>query len=111
LSDLKAQVQKLREEFEAALRDAADAPAVQGLRDRFVGRKSGAVTALMKSLAGLAADARKDAGQELNALKEHVEARLEEARARLESRLRDERLARERVDVPGGRAPSAACIR
>ncbi len=107
MSDLKAQVQKLREEFEAALRDVADAPAMQGLRDRFVGRKSGAVTALMKSLAGLAADARKEAGQELNALKEHVEARLEEARARLEALARDERLARERVDVtlPGRTGP------
>jgi phenylalanyl-tRNA synthetase alpha chain len=107
LSDLRAQVQKLREEFEAALREARDAAAMQGLRDRFVGRKSGSVTALMKSMAGLAADARKEAGQELNALKEHVETRLEEARARLESRVRDERLARETVDVtlPGRTGP------
>ena len=107
MSDLRAQVRKLREEFEAALREAADAAAMQGVRDRFVGRKSGAVTSLMKSLAGLAADARKEAGQELNALKEHVEARLEEARQRLETRVRDERLARERVDVtlPGRTGP------
>jgi phenylalanyl-tRNA synthetase alpha chain len=53
----------------------------------------------MKSLGTLAADARKEAGQELNALKEQVEARLEEARVRLEGRVRDERLARETVDV------------
>jgi phenylalanyl-tRNA synthetase alpha chain len=99
LSDLRSQVRKLREEFEAALREAADPAAMQALRDRYVGRKSGAVTALMKSLGGLAADARREAGQELNALKEHVEARLEEARRRLESRSRDERLAREKVDV------------
>ena len=107
MSDLRAEVRRLREEFEAALREAADAPAMQGLRDRYVGRKSGAITALMKSLAGLAADARKDAGQELNALKEHVEARLEETRARLETRARDERLVRERVDVtlPGRTGP------
>jgi phenylalanyl-tRNA synthetase alpha chain len=107
LSDLRAQVRKLREEFEAALREAVDASALQGVRDRYVGRKSGAITALMKSLAGLAADARKDAGQELNALKEHVEARLEDARRRLETRVRDERLARERVDVtlPGRTGP------
>jgi phenylalanyl-tRNA synthetase alpha chain len=107
LSDLRSQVRKLREEFEAALRDARDPASMQGVRDRFVGRKSGAITALMKSLAGLASDARKDAGQELNALKEHVEARLEEARGRLEAHVRDERLARERVDVtlPGRTGP------
>ena len=107
MPDLKAQVRRLREEFEAALREAADAAAMQGVRDRYVGRKSGAITALMKSMAGLAADARKEAGQELNALKEHVEARLEEARSRLETRVRDERLVRERVDVtlPGRTFP------
>jgi phenylalanyl-tRNA synthetase alpha chain len=107
LSDLRSQVRKLREEFEAALRESADPAALQGVRDRYVGRKAGAITALMKSLAGLASDARREAGQELNALKEHVEARLEEARQRLESRVRDERLARERVDVtlPGRIAP------
>jgi phenylalanyl-tRNA synthetase alpha chain len=99
LSDLRSQVRKLREEFEAALRESADPAALQGVRDRYVGRKSGAITALMKSLAGLAAEARKDAGQELNALKEHVEARLEDARRRLETRVRDERLTREKVDV------------
>ena len=99
MSDLRAQVKRLREEFEAALRDAVDPSSMQGLRDRYVGRKSGAVTALMKSLGGLAAEARKEAGQELNALKEHVEARLEEARSRLENRARDERLVRETVDV------------
>ena len=107
MSELRAQVRRLREEFEAALGEAKGPAAMQAVRDRYVGRKSGAITALMKSLAGLAADARKDAGQELNALKEHVEARLEEARRRLETRVRDERLVRERVDVtlPGRTGP------
>ena len=99
LEELRTQVRKLREEFEAALRADADGSSFQALRDRYLGRKSGAVTGLMKSLGALAAEARKEAGQELNALKEHVEARLEEARVRLEARVRDERLARERVDV------------
>jgi phenylalanyl-tRNA synthetase alpha chain len=107
LEELKEKVRKLREEFEAALRADQDGAGFQGLRDRFLGRKSGAITGLMKSLGGLAADARKDAGQELNALKSHVEARLEEARVRLESRAREGRLSRERVDVtlPGRTGP------
>src|SRR5687768_637908 len=107
LEELRTQVRKLREEFEAALRADADGSSFQALRDRYLGRKSGAVTGLMKSLGALAAEARKDAGQELNALKEHVEARLEEARVRMEARVRDERLVRERVDVtlPGRTGP------
>src|SRR5687768_598994 len=107
LEELRTQVRKLREEFEAALRADADGSSFQAVRDRYVGRKAGAITALMKSLAGLAGDARKEAGQELNALKAHVESRLEEARRRVETRVRDERLARERVDVtlPGRTGP------
>ncbi len=106
LGDLKLRVKALREEFEAALARAADRASLQALRDRFVGRKSGAVTALMKSLGALAEDVRRDAGRELNALREHVEARLEEVRERLEAHVRDERLARERVDLTlPGRVP------
>jgi phenylalanyl-tRNA synthetase alpha chain len=107
LDDLKAKVHSLREEFEAALGRAADKAALQALRDRFVGRKSGAVTALLKSLGTLAEEARRDAGRELNALREDVEARLEQARARLESQGRDERLLKERVDLTlPGRVPA-----
>jgi phenylalanyl-tRNA synthetase alpha chain len=107
LNELKEKARALRAEFAAALRDASDPNGLQALRDRFLGRKSGSVTGLMKSLAGLADEARKEAGRELNALKEELEGRLTEARDALDSRLRDERLARERVDVtlPGRRPP------
>jgi len=107
LDDLEAKVHTLREEFEAALARASDKAAVQALRDRFVGRKSGAVTALMKSLGSLAEEARREAGRELNALREDVEARLEQARARLDSQGRGELLSKERVDLTlPGRVPA-----
>lgn len=106
LAGLQDRVRALRAEFEAAL-DAASAPAeLQSVRDRFLGRKAGAVTALLKALGGMAAEARREAGQELNALRDGLEARLEEARAGLEARLRAEKLARERVDASlAGRRP------
>ena len=70
VSDLRRQVEKLREEFLASLLEAHDAASLQALRDRFLGRKAGAVTALFKSLGQLAAELRKSAGAELNALKD-----------------------------------------
>jgi phenylalanyl-tRNA synthetase alpha chain len=106
-SDLKERVRALRADFEAALREVKDASSLQALRDRFVGRKQGAVTSLMKSLGALAAEVRKTAGQELNAVKDEIEARLQSAQEGLEARLQEDRLARERVDVTlPGRRPS-----
>src|SRR5262245_36732330 len=107
--EIKEKVRALRAEFEAALRDAGarGASALQAVRDRFLGRKSGAVTALLKSLAGLGEESRRDAGRELNALKDELEARLESARTQGEERERDARLARERLDLSlPGRRPS-----
>jgi phenylalanyl-tRNA synthetase alpha chain len=105
-ADLEAKVRALRQEFARAYASASDAGALQALRDRFLGRRSGALTALLKSLGSLAADARREAGQELNRLKEEIETRLAEARERLEARAQDERLARERLDLTlPGRLP------
>ncbi len=104
--DLKASLSALRTEFEEALGRAQDAASLQSVRDRFLGRKAGAVTQLLKSLGSLAADARRDAGQSLNQVKDDLEARLEEARAKIETRGRQQRLDREHVDVSlPGRLP------
>jgi phenylalanyl-tRNA synthetase alpha chain len=107
LDSLKEKVRTLRSDFDAAVRAAGDASAVQAVRDRFLGRKSGAVTALLKTLGTLAEDARRDAGQELNRLKADLESRLGEAQSSLETSLRDARLSRERLDVTlPGRVPA-----
>ena len=77
---------------------AADAVALQALRDRFLGRKSGALSALLKSLGELPDADRREAGQELNAAKAAIEQRLEALGAGLEraaarrSSLREDRL-------------------
>jgi phenylalanyl-tRNA synthetase alpha chain len=106
LDDLKSRVRALREEFERALGEVREPTALQGLRDRFLGRRSGAVTGLMKALGDLPDDARREAGRELNALKTELETRIEELASRLEARQREDSLARERIDVTlPGRAP------
>ena len=106
VSDLRRQVETLRQDFQAALEAARDAVSLQSVRDRFLGRKSGAVTALLKSLGKLEAEARGAAGAELNALKDSLEARLSEAKTAIDRKLRDERLLRERIDITlPGREP------
>jgi phenylalanyl-tRNA synthetase alpha chain len=60
----------------------------------------------MKTLGALTAEARRQAGQDLNRLKDEVEQALETAKASLESNLKEGRLARERVDITlPGRIP------
>ncbi len=102
---LRERARQLREEFEAAAETLNEPGALQALRDRFIGRKSGALSALLKSLGGLAERERREAGQELNALKGQIEARLEELQRRMESLLRQETLRRDRLDttLPGRR--------
>src|SRR5262245_30291323 len=103
VEELTARLSSLRTEFEEALGRAQDASGIQAVRDRFLGRKAGEVTRLLKSLGSLAADARRAAGQALNEVKEDFERRLEATRSRIETRQHEERVARDRLDtsLPG----------
>ncbi len=100
---LRDTTRALRAEFETLIAAISDSAALQTLRDRFLGRKSGALSGLLKSLGQLAEAERRELGQELNALKSEIETRLEEAQARLEQRRRQDALVRERLDatLPG----------
>ena len=53
VESIQKEVERLRKEALEALSAAADAPALQGVQDRFLGRRSGAVTGLLKSLGRL----------------------------------------------------------
>ena len=85
-SDVLAQVQ------------AADLEGLERLRVAELGKK-GRITALMKELGGLDAEARRSRGAALNALKEEVAAALEARRAVLAAAALDARLDSERLDV------------
>jgi phenylalanyl-tRNA synthetase alpha chain len=106
LEQLRDRAQALRREFEAAVSSVGDSAALQALRDRFVGRRSGAVSALMKTLGRLSEADRRAAGRELNTLKDAIEGRLDVLAGELEARRRAEALHRERVDttLPGRRS-------
>jgi phenylalanyl-tRNA synthetase alpha chain len=102
---IREKARVLRAEFERGLAAAGDAAALQGVRDRFLGRRSGAVSGLLRSLGQLPEAERREAGQELNALKAAIEGRLDETGSLLVGRRREEALRRERLDgtLPGRR--------
>ena len=80
-----AAVEGVRAAFTAELRDAASSDDLQELRNRYLGRKRGAVTALLKSIASASPDVRRDLGREANALKREIEEALAARRRRIEA--------------------------
>ncbi|NOT25301.1 MAG: phenylalanine--tRNA ligase subunit alpha, partial [Acidobacteria bacterium] len=81
----RSTVEALRADFRARLSTASTDRDLKALNDEFLSRKSGSVTALLKSLSALPADGRREFGQLVNALKTEIESALESARTALES--------------------------
>ncbi|MCE2514777.1 MAG: phenylalanine--tRNA ligase subunit alpha [Acidobacteria bacterium] len=71
-----ATVEDVRAAFAAGLRDVASPADLQELRNRFLGRKRGAVTALLRSVAEASPDERRELGRQANALKQEIEQAL-----------------------------------
>jgi phenylalanyl-tRNA synthetase alpha chain len=71
-------VDALREQFDRELAGAASEADVRAVRDRYLSRKGGLVSALLKSLGQAPADERPRLGQLVNQLKVDIESRLEE---------------------------------
>ncbi|WP_142848879.1 phenylalanine--tRNA ligase subunit alpha [Telmatospirillum sp. J64-1] len=89
---------RLRAEALQAAANADSLDALENLRVSTLGKK-GSITGLMKTLGQMDPEARKAAGQALNAVKDEVAALLDARKAELEEKALDARLASERVDV------------
>jgi len=81
----RSTVDALRADFRARLVAASTDRDLKTLNDEFLGRKSGSVTSLLKSLSSIPADARREFGQSVNALKTEIESALDDRRAALAS--------------------------
>lgn len=107
-TDMSQRINQLREDFRQELAQVETEAAATALRDRWTGRKSGLLTAEMKTLGRLTPEERRQTGQLLNELKDELDAAI----ARLESEFAAAReaaqLATERVDVtlPGRYLPA-----
>jgi len=102
LPDLSALKDKTLGAIEAA--DGLDA--LESLRIESLGKK-GSVSLAMKELGQLDAEARRDAGQALNALKSEISDAIDKRKAELSRQALDARLAKERVDVSLAPRPEA----
>ena len=81
----RSAIEALREGFRARLAAAATGRDLQTLNDDFLGRRNGSVTALLKSLATVPAEARREFGQLVNTLKSDIESAIHDKRAAIDS--------------------------
>jgi len=91
---------EVRSRFDAQAQRQMDAHGWEILRQSWVGRKSGVLTAITENwLKSAQPDLRRSVGQELNRFKAHLEETLEARRAAIESGAEEAALATERVDL------------
>ena len=93
-ADLEEIVGQARQKIAAV----AEEPQLADVKASFLG-KTGALTALMKSLAGLSGEAKAKRGQALNQSKQQVEALLNQRHAELREALLQQKLAAERIEA------------
>ena len=72
-------VDKLKEDFDREIWVARLKSDVQSVRDRYLGRKDGLITRLLKDLGSAPVEERRERGALANSLKAYVEQRIEEA--------------------------------
>ncbi|MGH9346543.1 MAG: phenylalanine--tRNA ligase subunit alpha [Vicinamibacterales bacterium] len=77
----RSAIDDLRRQFRTKLAQAASDRDLKSLTDEFLSRRSGTVTALLKQLAALPAEARREYGRLVNTLKGDIEAALDEKRS------------------------------
>ena len=97
-ADSPIQLEQLLAEATAGIDAAADLPALDAVRVRFLG-KSGLLTEQLKALGQLPKEQRPQAGQAINQAKRQLQGRIDERRGALERQALEARLQAERVDV------------
>ena len=105
MPDLRAEIEGLRAEAEAAIGVAPDPAALEELRVRYLGRKAD-LTRILRGIGDLPAEERGPVGQAANVARRALEAVLERRRDELEAGELERGLAAEAVDVtlPGSPA-------
>jgi phenylalanyl-tRNA synthetase alpha chain len=78
-----SEIDALRGEFERDLAGATTLAALRGVRDRYLARKGGLVSGLLKALGSAPADARPRLGKLANDLRQQIESQLDERTAQV----------------------------
>ena len=91
-------VSDVRDAFLASLNAVASSQELDALRVQFLGKK-GTITSLLRSLGKMPPDLRKQAGQQINALRDEAEAKISEAESKLRSLENQRKELEEKIDV------------
>ena len=95
---MKQQLEQIRLSAIAALNEANSPAALEELRVRFLGKK-GELTAVLKMMGKLTAEERPVMGQVANAVRNEIEATLEERKAAVNAAVLEKKLQEESLDV------------
>jgi phenylalanyl-tRNA synthetase alpha chain len=98
---VQERVRGIREQFDRDLRAAADPAALAAVRVRYLGRKEGLLTLLLRDLRDVAPADRAIAGKAVNDLKLHIDSALHLAAADLEERSAAPVLTALEASLPG----------
>jgi phenylalanyl-tRNA synthetase alpha chain len=98
-------LQKLRAQFFEEVKSVDSQQALAALRDKYLGRKSGLLTAEKKRVGTLPPEQRPEYGRQVNELSAEIEAEISALAARLSAEVEAASLEREKIDVtlPGTR--------
>lgn len=91
-------IQAVKENFDAALRAVSNLEELDEIRVRFTGKK-GDLTLLLRGLGKLPPEQRKEAGLELNKLRDEIENKIESARQKIRDTENEKKEINERIDV------------
>ena len=95
---MREQLEKIREEALKQIEASEALEKLNEIRVAYLGKK-GELTNLLKSMKNVAPEDRPKIGQMVNEVREQLEGRLEEAKAALAKKAREEQLKREVIDV------------
>ena len=95
---MKEQLEKIKEEALQQISSAESLDTLNDIRVAYLGKK-GELTSLLKSMRDVAPEDRPKVGQLVNEARAVIEGRLEEAKAALAKKAREEQLKREVIDV------------
>lgn len=106
---MQQDTEEIVKEAEAEAAQAADSRALYEVKMKFLGR-SGKVTALLKNMKEIAAEARPAFGKKVNDLRETLEVKFAELEEKIKRKEMEHRLAEERIDVtmPGRKRSEGA---
>ena len=90
---------KLRDQFRNDARAVSTADGLTGLRDKYLGRKSGLIAAEKKRIGSLSAEERAEFGKQVNEISAEVETEIARLGDRFTAEAEASALDRERIDI------------